>query len=772
MLYSFIDGCQNILRMQFINILKLFICISYRFQILNIINTNVDFFSFQESGHVSCKSPPQCVNLNHYVGVFNEEEAGIQWKLVKLNYLESAVISEINKDKHFGFVFIKCSNSSGLLEDLGQPQYDEAYANENDDSFTQLFLYPKKFPKIAQNLKLKNRVNINFVMVDSLSRAHFYRSLPKTIGFFENLYEEAHQKVFDYQYFQAVKQRTYESLQALFSGYVNTTEIPYGTYDNPGNPLPVSQLFGLYKQKGYRTLWLEDLCWNWEWGLIKDLKVMNDTLSGPALWQKFKRALADANIDAVDVTLASCDILQTNGKKDPFHDLPVVCFNGQHHHEYMLEYIQLYQAAIQESGQPFVTFTSTNVAHDETGVRVQTLDEPLAKYLKFTAKLKNTITILFSDHGSTYGKFIQSSPEAYVETFNPFLFMIVPKDVQDYLGDVQTRILRDNENRLVSMIDLHNMLLQLIGEKSKISDRNFSERYVTPGGLLTSISLARTCNNIPLLQPNLCICRNFETPVEPGQVHMALADFGLGILNNMILKQHREGGGVGFGNCRPLKAVELRKVREIHISVDLIQYKLDVFVEGLQDNNAENRDLFFLTLEVGSKKPLLRLVSYERINMHAVYRNCKDNSVEQKLCICNFKQKKTGFLNSLFFDNLIPEFNFFNWNMKRNSSAQLINFLTSPILGIKPRIDVAYPSQNPCLFTIIHRWKSGIVLLAANFCKKIHELEIMMEADNLHLSSEKHSRYLLNSDDVKMLLGGIEANPKVAWNWSHYIRIQ
>lgn len=729
-------------------------------------------FCILESGHVSCKSPPQCTNLNHYIGIFNEEEAGIQWKQVKLYYLESAVISEVTKDKHLGFIFIKCSNSSGLIEDLGQPQYDEEYALENVDSFSQIFLYPKKFPKIAHNLELKNRVNVNFVMIDSLSRAHFYRSLPKTVGILEKLHEDAHQKVFDYQFFQAVKQRTYESLQALFSGYVDMTEVPFGTYDNPTNPLPVSQLFGLYKKKGYRTLWLEDLCWNWEWGLVKDLKVINDTLTGPALWQKFKRALIDANIDDVDVTLASCDILQSNGKKDPFHDLPAVCFNGKHHHEYILEYIQLYQLAIQESGQPFLTYTTTNVAHDETGVRIQTLDEPLAKYLKFAAKMKNTITILFSDHGNGYGKFIQSSPEAYVETFNPFLFILFPKDVEDYLGDVQTRILSDNENRLVSMIDLHNMLLHLIGERSKVSDKKFSEQYITPGGLLTSISVTRTCNDIPLLQPNLCICRNFETSVEPGHVHMALADFGLGILNNMILKQHREGGGTSFGNCRPLKAVHLRKVRETHISVDLIQYKLDVFVQDLEGNNAEDRNLFFLTLEVGSKKPLLRLVSFERMNAHAVYRSCQDRSVEHKLCICNFMQKKTGFLDSFFFFNLIPEFSIFNKNLKRSSNTHLINFLTSPLFGIKPKIDVAYPSLNPCLFTIIHNYKSGIVLAAANFCSTSHELEITMEADNLHLSCEKRSRFLLHSDDVKMLLGGIEANPKVAWHWSHYIRIQ
>ncbi|KAG7169248.1 hypothetical protein Hamer_G020937 [Homarus americanus] len=734
--------------------------------------TNVNVM--QESGSISCKSPPQCANLNHYIGAFSEEEAKIKWTQIVQNKLKRRVESHINQEKYFGFIFIKCSNTSEQLKDLGQPQYDENSANDYFESYTQLFLYPRKFKKFTQDPKVNRpNVNINLVMIDSLSRPHFYRSLPNTVELFEGLYEGAHPRVFDFQFFQAVKQRTYENFQALFSGYVNSTEIPFGTYDIPRNPLPVSQLFSLYKKSGYRTLWLEDLCWNWEWGLIKDLKVMNETLYGPALWQKFKRALAVANIDDIDLTLASCDILNSNGKKDPFHDLPAVCFNGRHHHDYMLEYVQIYQESIQKSGQPFLTLTVTDVAHDETGLRVQTLDEPLAKYSKFAVGLKNTITILFSDHGSTYGKFIQSSPEAHVETFNPFFFMIVPKDVQNLLGDVQMRILRDNERRLVSMIDVHNMLMQLLGEKSKVDDKDFVERYVTPGGLLSSISPTRTCNDIPLLQPNLCICQNFETSVEPSHIHMALADFGLGVLNNEILKQHREEGSIGFGNCRPLRAIHLRKVLETHISVELIRYKLDVVVQSAQEKGDENNDLFFLTLEVGSKKAALRLLSYERMNMYSVYNVCQDKSVELKLCICNIKNQNqnAGLLSSLLFGNLIPEFNFFQRDANLNSNIQMIDFLTVPLLGIKPKIDIAYPSQNPCLFTVIHNYKSGITLLAANFCSALHEVEIMMEVNNLNLSCPKHSKFLLHSGDVKMLFGGTVANPKVAWQWSHDIRI-
>ncbi|KAK4297426.1 hypothetical protein Pmani_030154 [Petrolisthes manimaculis] len=322
----------------------------------------------------------------------------------------------------------------------------------------------------------------------------------------------------------------------------------------------------------------------------------------------------------------------------------------------------------------------TNVAHDETDIRVQTLDSSLSSYLTFASKLKNTVTIIFSDHGSTYGKFIQASPEAHVEIFNPFLFMIFPKDVQERLGDVQMRILKDNENRLVTLVDLHGMLLQLMGEKERYDvDKNFINKFVIPGGLLSSISPSRTCDNLPLLQPNLCICKNFETSVEPNERHKVLSDFGLGVLNNLILKQRRQSGSKGFGNCKPIQIVKIRKVREVHISADLTQYKLDLVVRGAQIKEKDDvQEILFLTLEVGSTENALRLLSYERMNMYAVY---------------------------------------------------------------------------------------------ANMCPNLHLLEVYLDTNNLSLSSEKYSRFLIHSGDVKMLLAGVVSNPKIEWQWKYNVKI-
>uniref|UniRef100_A0A0P4WM22 Uncharacterized protein n=1 Tax=Scylla olivacea TaxID=85551 RepID=A0A0P4WM22_SCYOL len=720
------------------------------------------------SGHISCESPALCASLLHYVGVFDEIEARTKWKQINPIHLKKNIEKEVTKKSYFGFLFIKCTNES--MDEREQPNYSEDYVHENVESYTQLFLYPKKN---TFRMKVTDTVvypNINLVMVDSLSRPHFYRSLPKTIKFFEDMYGRTHREVFDFQFLQAVKPRTYESLEALFSGHVNRTEIPFGTYDIPKRPLPVSDLLKHYKEKGFRTLWLEDLCWNWEWGLVKDLKVINDSDSYPS-WEVFKSALRKANIDSIDMTLASCDILEVNGKKDPFHNLPAVCFNGRYHHEYLLEYLQLYQKDAQNTNQPFVTFTVTDVAHDETGTRVQTLDDSLVKYLSFATNLKNTITILFSDHGSTYGKFIQSSPEAHVETFNPFLFLIMPKNIQDNYGAGLMKILKNNERNLISLIDVHNMLLHLIGVEGKILDRDFAQKYSVPGGLLSSISPHRTCEDIPLLQPNLCICKNFETAVEPTQFHMALADFGIGVLNNMILQQHKKNRAVGFGNCKPLKAYEVRKVLEVRLSVYLIRYKIDVLVNGFKEMR-EDKEIFFLTIESDSNRNSLRLVSFERISLYGIYSRCRDQNVELKLCVCNTKTQgqNGGFLGSVIFGNLLENFSFIG--SKKSNSPSLNELLSQPVFGLTPKIDVSYPETNPCLFTFIHSYKSGLVLYAVNHCIIHHNLKLIIEAENLNLSCENSPQYSLQPSDIRMLVAATVANPKVTWHWNHRVRIQ
>ncbi|XP_076052962.1 uncharacterized protein LOC143032315 [Oratosquilla oratoria] len=728
--------------------------------------TLITFCQLRDNNRVSCEAPYKCRGYTYFLGHFAPDEEDIKWTELEPTALEKSIKGIIQSGSHQGFVFIKCVN---VTAEQGQelPAYDSI--ESNDIQYSQLLLLPPKVHKKEEEVKTQKHINVNLILVDSVSHLHFYRSLPHTVEFLETLVYKTRTRVLDFQHFQSIKHRTYENLQSLFSGYVNTSEAPFGIYDVPKHPLPVSKLFGPYKEAGYQTLWLEDLCWQWEWGLVKDLSVHQKDLKGMERWKKFKEAFTNAKIDGIDLTLSTCEIFKANGINDPFHHTPSVCFNGQYQHEYFLDYLWLYQTTQSSNDNPFITFTSLSVGHEETGVRIQTLDDYLKGYLQFAERLRDTITIVFSDHGNTYGQFLSSTPEAEVEIYNPFMMMIIPEDVQKQIGSVQLQILKENQNHLITLLDLHNMLLTFIQKDSSVKDETFKNKYTVSRGLLNNISKGRTCGDLPLLQPNLCICANFELMTEPKDIHSVLADFGLGILNNMILSQNRHAGNSGFGRCTPLQGTSVRSVREIHVTSDLIQYKLDVVVEGYPDSLGEKEKVvFFLVIEVGlNSGPSLKMVAFDRMSMYQKYSSCQDSGVDLKLCICQLNHQRgnqIGLMDSFLISGI---FSLFSRNKFNTNLHWPRDYMEKEVFGVKPKIDYFYKEKDPCLFTLVHLFKSGFVLNGVNFCSSIHKVKITINSQNMYLSEDKTFEVLLRVNDAKLLAAGVVANPRTKWDWNY-----
>lgn len=116
-----------------------------------------------------------------------------------------------------------------------------------------------------------NQINVNILLLDSVSRAHFYRSLPKTIQLFKswkNHPKDSPAKVFDFELFQALEGHTAENTHALFNGKLLPPDPTKRSDRRPVNP---GNMFGRFSTAGYQTMWQEDLCWTGGWGLMVDL---------------------------------------------------------------------------------------------------------------------------------------------------------------------------------------------------------------------------------------------------------------------------------------------------------------------------------------------------------------------------------------------------------------------------------------------------------------------------------------------------------------------
>ncbi len=491
------------------------------------------------------------------------------------------IIHPFSTINHFGFVYIRCrSTNNQVLPSRMGDNNDNAMSlsiqlnlDEHRTTLSQLLILP---PYIEQNAYQKAQqlqplktvprhideerqsININIIHLDSLSRNHFYRSLPRTGDTLRNLQQQTGVSVLDFEMVQSIKARTFESLVALFEGQVETsTPQTFLANEMPPRPIQPEILLQPFRKRGYMTLWMEDTCWRFEWGLVKNLCI-NTTLSLEQKWVALKQALRKAGIDDIGPSPASCEVLEAYNITHPFHDPPAICFEGRYHHDYLFEYLEGFHETLQNVGKHFFSFYMCNVAHEDTGLRVQTLDDRLSQHLKRVAdKHANTLTLVLADHGNTYGPFAEATIEGRIESYHPVMIMMIPEKVASLWGQNKMEALMSNQHKLVSVLDLHKMLYY-IGSGSGVTNPNSHPDL----GLMSHISSKRTCLDIPRSMPSICICEGLETVVTQQPKHILMAEYAIGMLNNKLHKFSHNSV-----SCQRLYIANINQISETYTEV-------------------------------------------------------------------------------------------------------------------------------------------------------------------------------------------------------------
>ncbi|CAL1531526.1 unnamed protein product [Lymnaea stagnalis] len=578
---------------------------------------------------------------------------------------------------------------------------EEYYDMDTDDHRygTQLLILPPQLHPTRQKKPSPNtEININIVLIDSVSHQHFFRSLRKTVQVLENMnpLPDPLASLFDFELVQAVRSRTFESLQVMFSGEIDPLVKPFGTQEIPPEPLKVSHLLGKFKRKGYSTLWLEDLCYLWEWGIAKDLHFLKKGSTKTDTWRRMWSKLAESNVDSIDVTLSMCEILKVNGVHDHFHGPDAVCFNGKHQHEYLLDYLHLFQTSMEAMKQPFFTFTMTNVGHEDTGRRIQTLDDALAHYLQSAASLQNTLTIVFSDHGNAYGKYIQEINEARIELFHPFMFFIIPSTVANKLGVNSMRSLGLNTHRIISFLDLYYTLRYLVDSYNTSIPPGDKKYKISYRGLFDVVDVNRTCNDIPRIMPNLCICQDFDLSLTNDTANNLFAYFALGQLNNDIQRQLLKSSKVNpiaFLNCQRLMLFGVQNVRKSYGKNGTEMLKMDLHVQ--------EGEIFFvaiiITYDYQKTSYAAVLDMYDRLTPYSKFSACADD-IDLALCVCDTSKPRRVSASA----RQVQQFDDYS------TMALLPNF--------KPVVR-SLNSDGNCMILVTIKHANGAVIFTANTCK-------------------------------------------------------
>ncbi|CAB4030612.1 uncharacterized protein LOC113677807, partial [Paramuricea clavata] len=479
----------------------------------------------------------------------------------------------------FNFVFFKCG------------------------SLRQVLSLPRTL-KLSSTRKKARKINVNIILIDSISRPHFYRSMPQTIEALRHVVynESLLATVLDFELLQSVSQHTMDNCRPLYSGVTSGVYKEFSSkWRKSIESLGIPVLFGEYKKSGYQTLFQEEGCWFDHWGLM-----LTDVERYPTprrregfakRWQELQKRWEDYYIDDFGLTHFTCEVVKKYSQTNDLDIPDQVCFNGDFISTYYLKYHLDYLRSIRDyqDSLPLLHYLHLVTGHTSSGTRIRNDDEGLANYVTQLARDPNTLSIFLSDHGHTRTRFGRTV-EGRFELSDPLMFAILPENIAKILGKNKVRSLVENQRRLFTTLDIHRMLMAL-NNPVKMSSEDYKVN-----GILSVLPSNRTCKNLPLTPLTRCKCEG----------------------NN----------SGGYGSCLRLRGLETKNNLEKQTE-ERLEITMDLLVESVLPNMVE---VFQVLIET----PLLpdetiasaQLVKFDRHTLYNRYQHCVDDGVDIRLCTC------------------------------------------------------------------------------------------------------------------------------------------
>lgn len=276
--------------------------------------------------------------------------------------------------------------------------------------------------------------NVLILYIDNLSRAHFYRKMPKTAEWLSQFVDNQDGDLNTYQFFRyhSVFYNTIFSNNALYYGEVEDVN------DTSQN------MFDAYSRNGYMTGFFKDSC-----------ESTSNSIADPNMklhhWDHFGGSVTcDTNYDDHDFT----SLTVFEGKSSAVRR----CFYSKNMHEYQIEYLKQFWAAYPENRKFFRTHFSE--AHELTGELIKYADEDIRDLLQYFYEqgyLEDTFVTLLADHGAhaltlRFPAFPDNS--RYIENYYPILIHLTKNDIPER----SNFFLKENEQSFISSHDVYSGL--------------------------------------------------------------------------------------------------------------------------------------------------------------------------------------------------------------------------------------------------------------------------------------------------------------------------
>lgn len=476
-------------------------------------------------------------------------------------------ISSRNIEYALGF----CSNQTlNITDDQTRNKIDRNLVQHA--SMTPLFnktLYDKSLKMV----KTKPRI-IFMLTLDSFSRRHFYRKLPKVVNFL-NQSQILLPKVAVYDF---LMQSTFSSKSITNQGPVfggisyKKRRHPIGK-DNIGR----DSMWSFFKNQGYITFVGMDDC-------DPDFpKVLGENL----------------NVD-YSIRQFYCLAQQYSTFHSAKENSEQRCIGPHMSHFYVLNYtlelLRMYK------GTNMWIYLHLSAAHERTGQHAATLDSILVNFLthyfQITNNFADTFMFLHADHGMRYGDWY-TKVESYQETKLPSMFILASKSLLNKYS-YSYHSLHENTKRLVSKLDIRETIYYLGG-------KNLNTTYAV--NLIDGIaSYDRDCKKM-LINHLYCACATLSQIDPNGSRFFSL----LNIIRRQVEKRmnYETYNNPKYPQGKYCDQVILDKVFDFyHLEVDTEQeiYQIEFgssrFVNmKLQVNFAVSRNIDSLNQKMSTFQP-------------------------------------------------------------------------------------------------------------------------------------------------------------------------
>lgn len=381
----------------------------------------------------------------------------------------------------------------------------------------------------SKNDRYERHTPILYLVLDSFSRRHFYRKLPKTVNFLQELSKEGTYGVFDFLLHNIIGKNSIENMSVVLSGMERSER----RKSNSSHDMWV-----LLKKVGFMTMI----------GLEDCSKVFYHTFG---ISQS-----VDHSIQQFFCAAKRYSDFTTDKEKRSIQR----CIGDKMSHDYMLDYLSEYLDIYRYSNR--WAYLHIDAAHEGSGQHAATLDDSLVEFLEKSIS-RGDLPIIFieADHGMRYGDWQRNEAGAQ-EWKLPTFWMGIPHRVLKDIPNSYTNLMH-NTHRFTTKYDVRETMLSLAyflkntpREKESIGIDLINQQ----------VPDNRTCQDMQIL-PEYCSCLNFLEIGPEVLYNQFLADkelknirdlvFNLADLTINIVNQDIKDSNSKVPLCKQLKLLEI-----------------------------------------------------------------------------------------------------------------------------------------------------------------------------------------------------------------------